>query len=86
VTVGPLILGAPNAIVKPPAFRDEEVAVLDVGEHVEFRIGNSTLTFHYEDALKISQMIRVHAKHAKNRAGDQSRHWSALAMLEDLKG
>jgi hypothetical protein len=76
---------APNVIVRPPVFLPEEVAVSDAGENVEFRIGNSALTFHYADALKISQMLRVHAKRAKHRAGDRSRHWSAVGTLDGLK-
>ena len=79
------VFTTPNVIIKPPTFRDEDVAVSDVGENVELRIGNSVLTFPYEDALRFSQMLRVHAKRAKRRAGDVSRHWSAVAMLEDLK-
>jgi hypothetical protein len=40
---------------------------------------------HYETALKVSQLLRVHAKKAKRRAGDVSRHWSVIGMLEGLK-
>lgn len=72
----------PNVIIKPPTFRIEEIVVSDVGEHVEVRIGNSVLTLQYEGALRLSQMIRVHAKAAKRRAGDLNRHWSAIAILE----
>ena len=39
-----------------------------------------------EDALRFAQMLRVHAKKAKRRAGDVSRHWSAVGTLDDLKG
>lgn len=74
----------PNAIVKPPAFMVEDVAVSDVGENVELRIGNSVLTFPYASALKISQLIRLHAKRAKIRAGDTGRHWSAMGILDGL--
>ena len=76
----------PNAIIKPSLFRSEELAISDRGEYVEVRIGNSTLTFPYEDALRFSQLVRVHAKRAKRRAGDTSRHWSAIAVLEDADG
>lgn len=85
MTVGPLFPGAPVGIARPPIFRSEEIAVGDVGENVEVRIGNDTLTLPYADALRLSQMIRVHAKRAKRRAGDQSRHWSAVALLEGIK-
>lgn len=76
----------PTIINRPPAFRTEDVRVTDEGAHVKFTVGNSTLTMHYEDALRISQMIRVHAKRAKKRAGDVSRHWSAVGVLEGIKG
>lgn len=76
-----------NAIIKPPLlrFKETDIRVSDRGEYVEFTVGNGTLTMQYEDALKISQMLRVHAKRAKRRAGDNSRHWSAVAVLEDLE-
>jgi hypothetical protein len=63
----------------------QAIAVTAEGELVAIRVGNSTLRIHYEDALKLSQWIRVRAKEAKRRAGDMSRHWSAIALLEDLK-
>lgn len=75
----------PNIIIKPPVFEALDVAVSDVGENVTLRIGNSVLTFPYADALKISQLIRVHAKRAKKTAGDMSRHWSAVAILDGIK-
>ena len=75
---------APAAIVRPPVFLPEEVRVSDAGEHVEFAVGNGVLTMHYEAALKISQMLRLHAKRAKRRAGDLGRHWSAVALLDDV--
>ena len=51
-----------------------------------FKLGNrEPIKFHYESALQVSQMIRLKAKEAKQKAGDVSRHWSALANLEGLK-
>lgn len=64
----------------------EQVAVSSEGELVVIQIGNSTLKMHYEDALKISQFIRVRAKEAKRRAGDVSRHWSAVGIMEGTEG
>ena len=75
----------PAIHVKPPLLVPEDLAVSDVGQNVELRIGNSVLTFDYESALKISQLLRLHAKRAKLRAGDTSRHWSTVGILEDLK-
>lgn len=66
-----------------PLLTRQQVTVTSEGENVLVQIGNSTLTLHYESALQISQWIRVRAKEAKRRAGDVSRHWSAIAVLED---
>lgn len=75
----------PNIIIHPPVFHQEEIIVADEGEHVLVKIGNSELRFPYEDALKIAQLIRIHAKRAKRLAGDNSRHWSAIASIENMK-
>lgn len=69
---------------KPALLTPQHLAVKAVGENVVITIGNSDLTMHYEDALRISQWIRVRAKEAKRRAGDVSRHWSNIAVVEDL--
>lgn len=73
-----------NLIVKPAVMRQENVSVESEGELVVMRFGNSELKMHYEDALKFSQWIRVRAKEAKRRAGDVSRHWSAIAIIEGV--
>lgn len=73
------------ANIKKPVFKEEHVVLSDEGELVHVKIGADTLTFHYEDALKISHMLRMHAKRAKQRAGDTSRHWSAIANLGYLE-
>lgn len=70
---------------KQPLLTPQAIAVETEGELVAIKIGNSTLRMHYEDALKISQWIRVRAKEAKRRAGDNSRHWSAIAVLDGLR-
>lgn len=69
----------------PSLLTQQRLEVSTDGEMVAIQIGSSTLKLHYEDALKISQWIRVRAKEAKNKAGDRSRHWSAIAVLDDLK-
>lgn len=74
----------PNVAVKPGLLTPQHLEVSVEGELVAIQIGNSTMRLHYEDALKISQWIRMRAKQAKQRCGDVSRHWSALAVLEDL--
>ena len=80
------IVNAPMVIVKPPVLDPTKVRFFDEGELCGFEIGNSKLMMSYEDGLRFAQMLRVHAKKAKHRAGDRSRHWSAVGTLEDLKG
>lgn len=74
----------PVVVVKPSLLTPQHVAVNTEGELVTITVGNSTLKLHYESALKLSQWIRVRAKEAKRRAGDQSRHWSVVAVLDGL--
>lgn len=76
--------GLPGIIVRPPVLDQQRVVFFDEGEHAGFRIGNSELRLGYEDALRFAQMLRVHAKRAKRRAGDNARHWSAVATLEGV--
>jgi hypothetical protein len=75
----------PRVHTPPPLLTPQHLAVSSEGEIVVIAIGNSDLRLHYVDALKISQWIRLRAKEAKRRCGDVSRHWSTLAVLEDLK-
>lgn len=74
----------PVIVVKPRVFTDTTVRVSDEGELVTLAVGHDGITMHYEDAIRISQMLRLHAKRAKRRAGDQSRHWSAVGIVTDL--
>lgn len=60
------------------------VEVAAEGEQVALTIGNSTLRMSYEAALQLSQWLRVRGKEAKRNAGDVSRHWSALAVLDGI--
>jgi hypothetical protein len=57
----------------------------DGGEQVILRIGDSEVRMGYECAIQLSQWLRVRGKEAKRRAGDMSRHWSAIALLEHLE-
>lgn len=63
----------------------QRIAVDTEGDLVTLAIGNATIKMPYETALQLSQWLRVRAKQAKRRAGDASRHWSAVAVLEGLK-
>lgn len=75
----------PNLITRPAVLRPERVEIGTENDLVTLTVGNSTVKFHYEDALKISQWLRMRAKQAKRSVGDVSRHWSALAVLDGLK-
>ena len=52
---------------------------------VVIEIGNDKIKMPYEDALKISQIIRTTAKEVKRLAGDTSRHWSTVANLTAIE-
>ncbi len=84
MSVHPQANSIPGAIIRPSMTTPMHVSVSSEGENVLFTVGNSMLTMHYTDALKISQWLRLRAKESKNRAGDQSRHWSAIASLDGL--
>ena len=71
------------AIVSKNLLKRERVAVASEGDLVIMNFGNTQIKMHYEAALQVSQWIRLRAKEAKRRAGDASRHWSAIGILED---
>lgn len=72
----------PTIIQRTELLKPETVAVSDEGHLVAITIGTATIRMQYEDALKFSTWIRRHAKKAKARAGDVSRHWSVAGNLE----
>lgn len=75
----------PVAVTKSPILQDTGVKVKDQGEFVAFTIGNEApFVMHYEDMLRFAQILRLHAKRAKARAGDTRRHWSAVGICEDI--
>lgn len=55
------------------------------GELVDLVVGNTTLTMPYDAALQLSQWLRVRGKEAKRNAGDLSRHWSVIGLLEGVE-
>lgn len=56
------------------------------GRLVHVQIGDYALHMHYENALKLSQWLRVRAKEAKHTAGDTARHWSQIVSPEGSEG
>lgn len=63
----------------------QRIAVKARGDQVVLTIGNADIGFSYETALQLSQWLRVRGKEAKKNAGDMSRHWSAIGIIEGLK-
>ena len=61
----------------------QRIEVRAAGESVVLAVGNGEITMHYETALQLSQWLRVRAKQAKRTAGDISRHWSAVGVLDE---
>jgi len=68
-----------------PLLSKQRIAVRSEGDLVVLNVGNAELKMPYETALQLSQWLRVRAKEAKRRAGDVSRHWSVIGLLEGLK-
>lgn len=68
-----------------PLLSRQRIAVEIRGELVRMSIGNADIDMPYETALQLSQWLRVRAKQAKRLAGDQSRHWSAIAILDGVR-
>lgn len=71
--------------VGSPLLSKQRISVEAEGELVALTIGNSTIKMPYETAIQLSTWLRVRGKEAKRRAGDQSRHWSVIGVLDGLK-
>jgi hypothetical protein len=63
--------------------KKEQIAVRQNCATVVMTAGTTMAELPYEAALQISQWIRVRAKESQMRAGDVSRHWSAISALHD---
>ena len=68
-----------------PLLSRQRMAVTIEGDLVKLSIGNTDIRMPYETALQLSQWLRVRAKQAKRTAGDVSRHWSAIGLIEGLR-
>ena len=68
---------------KSDLVKRERFVVKDDGDTVRIEFGNTVVKMHYEDALWLSQAVRVRAKAAKRAAGDLRRHWSVIGVLTD---
>lgn len=63
----------------------KEIRVLARGQVVSVHLGRAEIGLPYVAAGKISQWIRIHAKLARNSAGEKA-HWSQLVRPETLQG
>lgn len=73
-------------LVKRPASSVMSQQVVEVscsGEIVSLSIGTTDIKFHYEQAFKISNMIRSTAKTVKRLNRDESRTMSVVGFLRD---
>ena len=68
-----------------PLLSKQRIEVSVDGELVKLSIGNADIRMPYETAIQLSQWLRVRGKEAKRLAGDMSRHWSAIGLIEGLK-
>lgn len=71
--------------VNSPLLSRQRISVAAEGDMVKLTIGNADIRMPYETAIQLSQWLRVRGKEAKRNAGDMSRHWSAIAVLDGLK-
>lgn len=72
--------------VNSPLLSRQHISVQARGDLVRLSIGNADIDMPYETAIQLSQWLRVRGKEAKRQAGDMSRHWSAIAILDGLRG
>ena len=72
-------------MVNSPLLSRQRISVSARGDMVRLSIGNADIDMPYETAIQLSQWLRVRGKEAKRQAGDMSRHWSAIALLDGLR-
>jgi hypothetical protein len=63
----------------------QRIAVDHERELVGVTLGNQRLQMHYDDAFRLANLIRMHAKQAKKYAGDGRRHHSTFGVLLDAE-
>lgn len=71
--------------VNSPLLSRQRMSVEARGDLVRLTIGNAEIDMPYETAIQLSQWLRVRGKEAKRSAGDMSRHWSAIALIDGLR-
>jgi hypothetical protein len=71
--IGPTLLESQNMIV----FHEMDTVVFEIGHH--------RCAMDYPTAIKLSALLRTHAKQAKKFAGDHSKHWTSESILTDAE-
>lgn len=71
--------------VNSPLLSRQRISVEARGDLVRLSIGGADIDMPYETAIQLSQWLRVRGKEAKRAAGDMSRHWSAIALIDGLR-
>lgn len=71
--------------ITPTLLESLNMEVGHVGQMVYFQIGNHKLEMDYPSAIKLSSMLRTHAKQAKKFAGDANKHWTSESVLTDAE-
>lgn len=67
----------PSIHVKPKPYQWDRQDVSTTGNRVRIKVGPHSIAISFNQALTLSQWIRVRAKEARNNAGD-TRHWSKI--------
>jgi hypothetical protein len=81
----PTYLNQIQLVNRPPSLvmSQQVVEVKSENDLVVFSIGNTDLKFHYEQAFKISKLMREVAKTTKRVNGDSSRTMSCIGSLHN---
>jgi len=72
-------------VIGPSLLESQKMKVWHELDCVKVEIGGHVLTMEYPTAVKMSQMIRTHAKQAKKFAGDSSKGLLTEAVLSDAE-
>lgn len=67
-----------------PLLQRQRLSVEAIGDTVRLTIGNTHIDMPYETAIQLSTWMRVRGKEAKRAAGDSSRHWTAIGILDGI--
>ena len=72
-------------VIAPSLVESLRMEIGHVGTQVYLQIGNHKLDLDYPSAIKVSSLLRVHAKQAKKFAGDGTKHWTSESVLTDAE-